>query len=298
MQTMAGDEFGSSDEDDDDPTGHVLGEFGASHFSEGDFDLNIDANPLVASSASSMTGAPSATSGHDRGQPKFGFDDRFDEAETSNFRPADTDSDDEDDADWGQFTSPSNNELDKSDFPSTLEKAGGFGDDDDFGDFEEGTPGAGTPIVLPKIEDQPDFDFAAAQQQRHDEVPVAAESIRSVSSPTTMPRSPPLDADKATSLDEPLGPSMHAGARLDEFGRVEAVVDGHTVVVPADDIALAHHMAQHDSAIASPGASSPARIGSPQATRPHHPQGGTRRSSEETRRRRSSDGQPPELSTL
>jgi hypothetical protein len=44
-----------------------------------------------------------------------------------------------------------------------------------------------------------------------------------------------VEADKATSFGEPLGPGMHEGARLNG-GFVEAQVDGKVVRVPADDV--------------------------------------------------------------
>ena len=322
MQTMAGDEFGSSDEDEDDMEGNAaLSHFGSTHFSEGDFDLNV-AHSVAPTAASIAAAEP--------GPPKFGFgfDDRFDEAETSSFSRPDLDSDD--DADWGPFTSDA---LNKGEFPSTLAGAGakqeagtaGF-DDDDFGDFEgaeaeaEATTAHGSEggdIVLPTFDDHSHFDFTVHSPRQ--ELPSRSEREEEE---VALPKSPPLDADRATSLDEPLGPSMHAGARLDEYGRVEAVVDGHTVVVPADDvrlslgklkwfvladipesfsqIALAHHMSS--SLSASPNKASPilaamnspkvrpTLAGSPAATPERSSSSGgspslKRRSSEETRRR-------------
>ena len=52
----------------------------------------------------------------------------------------------------------------------------------------------------------------------------------------TPPRSPSVQADRATSEEEPLGPSMHGDARLTEDGFVETVVEGKKVRVPADEV--------------------------------------------------------------
>ncbi|KAI5475707.1 hypothetical protein MNV49_001041 [Pseudohyphozyma bogoriensis] len=61
-------------------------------------------------------------------------------------------------------------------------------------------------------------------------------------SPTTSakalspPTSPSLVADLATSLAEPLGPSMHEGSHFTPDGFIEAEVEGKTVKVPADEM--------------------------------------------------------------
>ncbi|SCV69501.1 BQ2448_2521 [Microbotryum intermedium] len=73
----------------------------------------------------------------------------------------------------------------------------------------------------------------------------------SISSP---PVSPGLQADLATSEDEPLGHGMARSAHLTNEGMVEVVseVDGRTIRVPADDIVLAHRRTSMDSTAERP----------------------------------------------
>lgn len=55
-------------------------------------------------------------------------------------------------------------------------------------------------------------------------------------------------ADKATTLEESLGPNMHEGSHLKD-GMVESLINGEIVRVPADDIALAHGKSEGNGAL-------------------------------------------------
>lgn len=142
-------------------------------------------------------------------------------------------------------------------------------DDDDFGDFEGGTSSptpASRSIMLPSEEALDDFDLSemAAESPRRPSFPrsMTAEDGSatfgglSSSPPSSPPPQPPLSptgshsssssthsiqASLATSVDEPLGPSMHVPSHLTADGMVEAEVEGRVVRVPADEIILAHN---------------------------------------------------------
>ncbi|KAM0756105.1 SAPS-domain-containing protein [Meredithblackwellia eburnea MCA 4105] len=61
------------------------------------------------------------------------------------------------------------------------------------------------------------------------------------------PTSPSVQADLATSLEEPLGPNVHEGSHLTSDGFVETTLNGKVVRVPADEIALAHRRSSSES---------------------------------------------------
>ena len=143
-----------------------------------------------------------------------------------------------------------------------------FGEDDDFGDFENAPS-----ITLPSMDALEDFDFGEEARATLDvpttfggrpafgrrvtaddgsalfggltssfddsepSSPVVPDSTTSNAS-LSPPASPSVQADLATSLDEPLGPSMSKSSHLTDDGFVEAVseVDGKTIRVPADDV--------------------------------------------------------------
>ncbi|KAK4058758.1 sporulation-induced protein [Microbotryomycetes sp. JL221] len=145
-------------------------------------------------------------------------------------------------------------------------------DDDDFGDFENGPS-----IQLPTMESLEDFDFgeqtrpqgtgslSASPRPGFDRSTTAEDGSQAFGGLSTSfdeepadpplpdkhfnhevigrsslspPTSPSLQADLATTDEEPLGPSMSASSHLTNDGFVEAIseVDGSTIRVPADDV--------------------------------------------------------------
>jgi hypothetical protein len=132
--------------------------------------------------------------------------------------------------------------------------------DDDFGDFKTGDDGPSNPwgvpptsanewgdglpsITLPSLPLSPSPGFGVRPAFTSTISQDGSSLFGSLSSPFDDPveehegpsGSYPVEADKATSFGEPLGPGMHEGARLNG-GFVEAQVDGKVVRVPADDV--------------------------------------------------------------
>lgn len=139
-------------------------------------------------------------------------------------------------------------------------------DDDDFGDFEGVSTSPQTMKPLPLSPDPlalDDFDFTEESRTVFSTPPPpplessfgspsptspTRSSRASSSTPTHVPprssfssspsslTSPSILADRATSDEAELGPSMHATAHLTDDGMVEATVDGKIVKVPADEV--------------------------------------------------------------
>lgn len=143
------------------------------------------------------------------------------------------------------------------------------GDEDDFGDFEGAA--AGPSVVLPAMGD---FDFAEdardglsadaessssptahalrlprpvfARTATADDGSALFGGFASPESPGSSPfgrhrslsppQSPSIQADLATSAEEPLGPMMQSGSHLTEDGFVETTIDGKLIRVPADEV--------------------------------------------------------------